>query len=385
MPRRNILFVSATSEIGGADLSLLDLIRKLNKEKFTPWVVFPFTGPLLDDFRKAGAKVLVANTGYIRKSLNPIRIIITMVKLFLSIFVVAWIIKKNNISLVHSNSSIVFGGAFAAKLLGVKHVWHVREIKNSPKVVTALIKRIIISFSDKVIAISYAVKHNFEGILGYEDKVSVIYDGIDLNVFCPREKNSDIKAEFNLKENSKIVIAVGLILPLKGYDYFLRAAKIVKAQVEQAIFMIIGDNVTQRHDNYKQELVDLTSKLGISNCVIFTGMRLDIAKIISVADVSVLASVEPEGLGRVIIESMAMGKPVVTTLLGGQAEIVEDRVNGIIVSPKEANNLAKAIIELLSHEELANRLGQKGLCKVKKLFNLDICVLEIESIFENLC
>jgi len=176
-----------------------------------------------------------------------------------------------------------------------------------------------------------------------------------------------------------------LILPLKGYDYFLRAAKIVKAQFEQAIFMIIGDNVTQRHDDYKQGLKDLTLQLGISDCVIFTGMRSDVAKILSVADVSVLASVEPEGLGRVIIESMAMAKPVITTALGGQEEIVEDGVNGIIVPPREEKSLAQAIIELLGHEELANRFGQEGLKKVKKLFNLDNCILEIEKIFESLC
>jgi len=385
MPKRSVLFVSATSEIGGADLSLLDLIRQLNREKFTPFVVFPFEGPLLDDFTKTGVKVLIDNTGYIRKSLNPIKIIVTIIKIFFSIFTIGRIIKRNNICIVHSNSSIVFGGALAAKLLGVKHVWHVREIKNSPKIIAWLIKRFIIYFSDEVIAISYAVKRNFEGILGYENKVSVIYDGIDLNEFHPREKSKDIKKEFNFKDGSKIVVAVGLILPLKGYDYFLRAAKIVKDQVAQAVFMIIGDNVTQRHDFYKQYIKDLTLKLGISNCVIFTGMRPDVASILSVADVSVLASVEPEGLGRVITESMAMAKPVVTTSLGGQAEIVENRINGIIVPPRDENTLAQAIIELLNNEELANRLGQEGLSKVRKLFNLNICVSKIEGIFESLC
>jgi len=384
MPR-NILFVSATSEIGGADLSLLDLIRKIDKEKFTPLAVFPFAGPLLDNFSKAGAKVIIANTGYIRKSSNPVKIIIAVIRIIFSIFVIGRIIKKNNISLVHSNSSIVFGGAFAAKFSGVKHVWHVREIKNSPKIIAGLIKRIIIYFSDKVIAISYAVKRNFTGVPGYENKVSVIYDGIDLDEFHPQEKNKGTEAEFNFKPGAKIVAAVGLILPLKGYDYFLRAARIVKAQSPRAIFMIIGDNVAQRHDDYKRELKDLTLRLGISDCVIFTGMRPDVAHILSVADVSVLASVEPEGLGRVIIESMAMAKPVVTTSFGGQAEIVENRVNGIIVPPREENALAQAIIELLDNEELANRLGQEGLKKVKKLFNLDVCILEIEKIFESLC
>jgi len=228
------------------------------------FVVFPFSGPLLDDFRKAGAKVKIANTGYIRRTLNPVEMIFSIVRIIFSIFVIARIIKKNNISLVHSNSSIVFGGAFASKLLGVKHVWHVREIKKSPKIIAVLIKRIIIYFSGKVIAISYAVKRSFEGLPGYGNKVSVIYDGIDLAEFYPREKNKDILAEFNISEDSKVVMTVGLILPLKGHDYFLRAAKLVKAQVTDAVFMIVGDNVAPRHDDYKQELKDLTSKLGIS-------------------------------------------------------------------------------------------------------------------------
>jgi predicted outer membrane repeat protein len=381
MSKLNILFVSATSEIGGADLALLDVIRRINKGEFAPVVAMPFEGPLIEDFRQAGAEVLLCNTGYIRRYRNPLKLLVNIFRIAASIPGLVAVIKQRKIGLVHSNSSIVFGGAIAAKIAGIRHIWHVREIKSTPKLITGLIKLFICFFSDQVIAISNAVKDSFPHRIFYQKKIRVIYDGVDLEKFYWRDPALQLKSKLGIPAGYKVVADTGLILPLKGYEYFLKSASLIIKDFPRTIFLIIGDTVISRHDRYKDSLRKLCLELGITENVIFTGMRPDIADILSFVDLSVLSSVEPEGLGRVIVESMAMGKPVITTSIGGQAEAVADGIDGLLVPPRDSSKLARAIIDLLSDDATAKRLGEAGCRKTKLIFNLAQNVARLEDVF----
>lgn len=385
MKKYNILFVSATSEIGGADLALLDIVRRISKDKFYPVVVMPFKGPLVDDFKKSGAEVILCNTGYIRRHLNPIKVLLNIFQVIISVPRLLAVIKRKQINLVHSNSSIVFGGALAAKLSGVRHVWHVREVKVRPRLVTAIIKWLMFHTSDKIIAISQAVKESFPISKSYQDKIFVLFDGVDLDVFFPRKEDLKLKAGLGIPPEAGVVAATGLILPLKGYEYFLEAASLVIRKIPDTFFLIVGDTVISRHDKYKAGLKNLAERLDIADKVVFTGMRPDIADILSLSNISVLSSVEPEGLGRVIPESMALGKPVITTDIGGQAEAVSHKVDGILVPPKDPVALSEAILLLLNDPELGRSLGQAGQRKVEKYFNLKENILILEKLFEGLC
>jgi len=385
MKKINILFVSATSEIGGADLSLLDIIRKLNKELFNPIVVMPFKGPLIEDFKKAGAEVIIANTGYIRRYSNPFKLILNCFCILFSLGAMARLIRKRKVSFVHSNSSIVFGGALAAKILGVKHLWHVREIKTSPRFITGFIKRLIIFTSTRVIAISGAVRESFKGIPGAKEKVTVIYDGVDLDIFYPRGKSKILLHEFRIGPDSNLIGAIGLILPLKGYEYFLEAAGLLNKDFPDTIFMIVGDTVIDRHNNYRQFLKKRAVDLGIESKVIFTGMRQDIPDIISLMDICVLSSVEPEGLGRVLIEAMSMRKPVITTRLGGQEEAVDYGAAGALVNARDPVGMAQAITALLKDKAGAESLAEKGYKRAVDSFNLNSSVRNLEEVFLSLC
>jgi glycosyltransferase involved in cell wall biosynthesis len=384
MSKYSILFVSATSEIGGADICLLDIIRKLDQTKYNPIVVFPFTGPLVEEFKEKEVRVIFMNTGYIRRSGNPLKIFWNILRLISSVLQMVWVIKKWKIKLVHSNSSIVFGGAFAAKIIGVKNVWHVREIKTSPQLISTMIRKIILYTADKIITISDAVKNSFSESNKSRQKVITIYDGVDLENFYPMEKNIKLQKELKIDPEAKVVGSVGLILPLKGYEYLIEAAEEVVRRFSNAVFLIVGDTVIDGHNKYREKLKLLASKLGISKNVIFTGMRRDIPKILSLVDVFVLPSIEQEGLGRVLIEAMALKKPVVTTSIGGQSEVVQNNVNGLLVPPKNSQAITEAIIDLLQNDAKAKRLGEEGYRKVKQSFDLDINIRKFEELLENL-
>jgi predicted outer membrane repeat protein len=363
----------------------LDIIRKLNRELFNPLIIMPFTGPLIKDFEKAGARVIIANTGYIRRYVNPFKLGYNLLRILFSIPGIMRIIKNNHINLVHSNSSIVFGGAIAAKLCKVNHVWHVREVKQKPSFIMHIIKLLIVSLSAKIVAISDAVRINLCDISAADSKIVKINDGVDLEVFYPKQKSPKLMSEFRIHKAGNIVGAIGLIMPLKGYEYFLEAASIVKKALPDTVFMVVGDTVISRHNSYKQSLKNKAASLGIADNVVFTGMRQDVPDIISLMDITVLASIVPEGMGRVIIESMAMSKPVITTNLGGQSEIIEHNKDGILIPPKDSFALARAIISLLKDNNKLLSLAESGFKKVQDNFDLNKKIKELEELFLSLC
>ncbi len=154
----------------------------------------------------------------------------------------------------------------------------------------------------------------------------------------------------------------------------------------EARFLIVGDVIyqTEGHETYKKDLKVLCSDLGLQEKVIFTGFRDDIPDIIAALDVVLHTSSQPEPFGRVLIEAMAMGKPVVATNLGGVPEVVKDGETGLLVPPKEPDALAEASIKLLKDKQFASWLGANGLKHVRANFDAHSHVERIEALYERL-
>ncbi|PIU68061.1 MAG: glycosyltransferase family 1 protein, partial [Armatimonadetes bacterium CG07_land_8_20_14_0_80_40_9] len=142
-------------------------------------------------------------------------------------------------------------------------------------------------------------------------------------------------------------------------------------------FLIVGDGPL------REELKEQSKDLGIEDEVTFTGSRQDIPEIMAALDIFVLTSIK-EHFGRVVIEAMACGKPVIATNSGAVPEIVEDKVTGILVPPEDSEKLAEAIIELLEDKEKAKEMGIAGRKRVEELFSIEKHTRQIEEVYLSL-
>jgi glycosyltransferase involved in cell wall biosynthesis len=129
-------------------------------------------------------------------------------------------------------------------------------------------------------------------------------------------------------------------------------------------------------------LQSLTKSLGLENRVVFTGFRTDVPRIVQALDVVVLSSSAPEPFGRVVIEGMAAGKPVVATAAGGVLDIIDDKVNGMLVPCKDSAAMADAVLELLSDREKARQIGIAARRRVEEKFTVQHHVAAVQGLYD---
>ncbi|OGL43493.1 MAG: hypothetical protein A2W05_02675 [Candidatus Schekmanbacteria bacterium RBG_16_38_10] len=227
---------------------------------------------------------------------------------------------------------------------------------------------------DRIIAVAEAVKSVLveEGI--NPAKVEVVYGGFDHLKFNQEISGERILKEFNIPKGSFLVGNIATFQKKKGYPYFFRAASEVLKTHPNTIFIAVGSNVK---DNYGE----LSKELGISDKVIFTGFREDIPEIIAALDLSVCSSNNGEGLTGALRESLAMSKPVISTSIAGNPEIVIDGITGLLVPPRDHISLAKAITFIIENREKAIEFGKKGRSLVMEKCTNEARCERIEKIY----
>jgi glycosyltransferase involved in cell wall biosynthesis len=148
----------------------------------------------------------------------------------------------------------------------------------------------------------------------------------------------------------------------------------IKKEIKGARLVIVGEGPLEGR------LHDLADKLGLTESVLFTGFQMDVSGIIASFDIAVLPSFF-EGMGRVLLEAMAMEKPVVASRVGGIPDLVKDGVNGFLINPGDVKGLAEALKKLLNDKGLANIMGKDGRKRVTDRFSADVMVRSINKIY----
>jgi len=219
-------------------------------------------------------------------------------------------------------------------------------------------------------------------------KIDVVYNPLDLSAFDPdKVDSSQLKKMLKVNGSYPLLGIVGQISPWKGLVDVIRAMPKVLSSFPEARLLVVGepkfDTASARYNNvaYLKELKSLVEKLNLKKEVIFTDERSDIPQIMKAIDLLILASWE-EPFGRALIEAMAMEKPVISTNVGGPTEILEDGVNGILVSPKNPQIIAQAIIELASKKKKSEEMGRRGRKEVRRRFNTDTYIAKMLNIYK---
>ena len=357
-----VLYIEGSGDIaGGGQISLIKLLENIDRTLIAPMLICPFSGDLVSHVEKLGIPVKVLNMDSPKK--KPI-------KFFSSVHKLRKLMRSMKVDLVHANTSrsTLYGG-LAAKPLELPVIWHVRVIESE-----GWYDRYLAGLCRKLFAVSKAVEKRFNWLLSKNrEKITVIHNGADIREFCPIISGDEVRSEFNLKPDVPVAGIVGNLLVWKGQEYFIRAASEVRKEIPSAMFLVVGDGEC-RHD-----LEMVSEKLGIRDKVIFTGRRFDIPKLMAAMNVIVHSSITPEPFARIILEAMAMGKPLVAMNEGGVPEVIKDGVNGISIPPKNSALMARKIIELLSDRDKAKKMGQAARKCIEENFSIEANVKKIQK------
>jgi phosphatidylinositol alpha-1,6-mannosyltransferase len=369
---KNILFIYHNAQVfGGGDESLLALLSRLDRNRFNPYVLCTSSGLFTDKLKKLNIKFKIIYKDYLH-NIGRIRLLFFLIRLCL-------FVKKNKIKLVHINSlGKLHYLTFLCKLMGICSIYHLRSLM----VTRTLTKRtrFIINHSDKIIAHCKHMKKTAIEAGLYENKINVIYNGVNLNEFNPEISGGKFRRELGIANNTNLIGMIGRIVPWKGYDDFIKAAKEVLKSIPDTKFVIVGEAPER---SYLDKLIRLSEELGVKDKIIFTGLYSDTPRVFASLDLFVLSSWE-EPFARVVLEAQASGKPVIGTNTGGTPEQIIDKVTGLLVPPKNPAYLAEAIIKLLRDKEKAKQMGTAGRKRVEQLFSIEKHVKAVESIYRNL-
>lgn len=290
-------------------------------------------------------------------------------------------VRRGQIQIVHTYG--FYPNVFAippARLAGTPVI--VASIRDTGEMWTPMQRRVqkyACHWTDCILVNSEAVRHQLI-VEGYNrERITVIRNGIDLSRFTGKGGDGRLHRELGLPSRAPLVVILSRLYNLKGVEYFLEAAAMVARSFPDARFLIVG-NSPPGGEAYREALERQAVRLGLGQRAIFTGFRLDVSEVLSDATVSVIPSLS-EGLSNTLLESMAAGAPAVATKVGGNPEAVEDGVSGLLVPPRDAGALARAISLLLENRELARRLGQAGRRRVVERFSIERMVRETESLY----
>jgi glycosyltransferase involved in cell wall biosynthesis/GT2 family glycosyltransferase len=370
-PPFKILFLHEASRISGAENSLLNLVRHLDKDRFKAFFILPQEGPFAEELRRLGVDVELVKFPRVR----------SLWGVFSALRKIKKIARAKGINLIHSNSIRThIYAAIVGKSLNIPVVWHQRNLITNEIIDP---DRLFSFLADEIICNSYAIARRFLINGKLPAQVSVVYNGVDTDEFSPNFNAGTLRDEFGIGAAETVIGIASRFGPDKGHEAFLKAAQIVLNRGLGCRFLVVGDAVFPQ-DRWREDyLRKLARDLGLSGKAVFCGGRKDMPQVYAAMDIFVLAS-DAEPCGRVIFEAMASGKPVVATNSGGTPEIVADAKTGFLVQPGNPEEMAQKIIWLLNNPIQAKAMGEEARKRVEENFKIGTNVKRIEAVYSEL-
>jgi len=349
-----ILHINTEKTWRGGEQQTFNLLNGLNKKNISSHLVCQPGSPMAEQAEEAGIKTFpIAMHGEV----DPF-----------ACFRIKTLIKRNKYSIIHSHTSHAHTLAFLSSF-GTKVIRLVTRRVDFSIYRHSFLKLNGIKYrymSDFYVAISRKIKEVMVADGVPKERVFVVHSGINPERF-EHFKKEPLIAEFNIKGNEQIVINVAHLAGHKGQKYLVRAIPDVLAKLPNTRFFIVGGG------ELMEELKTLSKSLGLDDRLVFTGFRKDVGAFYHTADLFVMSSVQ-EGLGTAVLDALALGKPVVATKSGGIPEIIQNGETGLLVPSEEPNALSDAIVQILTDNELANRVAGKGQALVNKKFTVSAMV-----------
>lgn len=365
--RVKILYLSSFSDVDkGGQISLYNLVKRLDRKTFDPSVLCPHEGALVTLFSEEGIPVQFLDFPQLR-----IRNLLQILRAALRF---RRIVLEGGFSLIHSDAprNTLFS-ALSLIFTKRKLVWHAR-VSNRDRIYDPLNKQLV----SRIICVSRAVQGRFEPCSS--SKCVVIYNGVDSAKFSPKSSAGRFKEELGISSQHLLVTTIMQVIPEKGAEEFVRAAVDLCEKRPDASFVVVGVWSDEAYIDKLRSIAEPFSKR-----VRLIGYRKDIWDVLNDTDVFVLPTWRfMEGLPRVVIEAMACGVPVVGTDVEGTNEAVVQGETGLLVPQKDADSLAEGIMTLIEDPQLRSRFGENGRQRVQEVFDIKEHVNRVESLYREL-
>ena len=393
LPR--VLFINHSIRDGGPGKSLFYILKYLDRSQIIPYVLIPkdevfserlkaegiYENIILDKrfpenlkrprlgiaFQKEGNN----QTGYLDTLMKFLSVLLNIIDMLSLIVTSPFWLRKNKIDVIYCNGTQAkVVGALIGFVNWCPVIWHVRNIQQTKLlgyVINTLSK---LSVVRRIICVSNATAKPFAQV---KQKVRVIYNGVDIGNYNPATIEGELRAKYNLSNETIVVGSTGRIVPRKGYDLFIKSAKIVIDQLDEKSrdikFVIVGDTPYFFQDDHLGYLKKQVAQNGLDDYFIFTGYKKEVKEYLKDFDIFVIPSNYPDPFPRSVIEAMAFELPSIGFKgAGGIVESIDDGVTGFLCDPGDVGQLGDYILELVKDADLRNKMGLAGRKRVKDNF-----------------
>lgn len=378
--RIRVVRIIARLNIGGPAIHATLLHERLNRQRFQSTLVTGTEeageGNYLELHGRTADVEVIPGLG---REIRPLRDLQTLWRL-------VSLMRRLKPHVVHTHTAKAGAvGRAAAILAGVPvvvHTYHGHVLRGyfSPAktAVYRAIERGLARRTDRLLAVTARVRDELIALgVGEAAQYRTVPLGFDLAPLLVAERRrGELRAELGLGD-APLVGIVARLVPIKAHEVFLSAAARVRQQVPSARFLIVGDG------ELRASLEQQTAALGLTGVVSFLGWRADIDRLYADIDVVALTS-RNEGSPVALIEAMASGVPVVSTDVGGVADVVEHGVSGLLAPMDDAAGVADHILTLLADAGMRHAMGQQGRAKVAVTYDARRLVSDIETLYDDL-
>lgn len=350
-----VAHVIGGGEFGGAERHILNLAGAVDPQAVEITVCCLFEAPFAEIAAKAGIPVMAVP---MRHRLD-LRVLDEL----------AYFFRCGEFNIVHTHGVRAnFLGRIAARQAGKKVVTTVHSLlkRDYPgslsRLANSLAERLTRGMTDRFIAVSGGLKKALVKNGLPEERITVVYNGIDLEALAASRRPGEWRAKLGCAEGVPLIGMVARLHPVKGHRYFLEAAREVLAALPESKFVIAGEGPG------REAMEQLAGRLGIAGNVVFTGFVDEVWPLMADLDLLVVPSLW-EGFGLTAVEALALGVPVVAADVGGLPEAVRHGETGLLVPPGDTAALARSIIWMLEHPFEAAEMVRRGGEVVRREFS----------------
>ncbi len=370
MPPLSILYVIDGLEFGGGERVFLQLIKRL-RQQYRIAVATAEGGLFAEAVRELG--ITLHPVDMTRQwSLKPM-------------YQIRNILRKQTINIVHSQGARadVFS-RISSRAYDVRNVCTIAmpvegfDVGIVHRVIYRVFDRLTERYVDRYIVVSDVLEtllHQQRGVS--LERITRIYNGIEVDEYNDEHRDTQTRAQCGIPDDAFLVVAIGRMVWQKGFDVLIHAWSEIASHVPNARLLFVGDG------SLRGTLERLTHDVNIRDRVTFRGFEPDVRPLLATADLVAVPS-RREGFPMVILEAMAMAKPIVATRIDGVTEQMVDGVSGLLVPPSDPAALANGIVGLATHRERAVQLGRNARARVQQEFSVRRMVETTDSVYRSL-